>query len=87
MAAHINQSTVRNRLLAALPPLDFERLQSKLTPVQLPLNDVLLTPGSPIGAAHFVESGIVSIVALLDDGDMVEVGLVGRDGLVSAHSW
>ena len=36
--------------------------------------------------AYFPEGSVVSIVRILGDGSMIEVGLVGFDGLVGIHS-
>ncbi len=36
----------------------------------------------PIGAIYFPESGYVSLIAVLDNGDAAEVGLIGAEGLV-----
>ena len=74
--------TVRNRLLRLLPLADLERLLPRLEPVELSLKSVLLEPGAAIESVHFVETGTVSIIAMLDDGTRVEVGLVGPEGLV-----
>jgi hypothetical protein len=37
-----------NRILALLPPKDFERLQAQLGPITLPFSHVLYEPGEPI---------------------------------------
>jgi CRP-like cAMP-binding protein len=78
----IQQSTVRNDLLAALPPDDFALLAPSLRPVHLELKQVLHEPERPIAAAYFPQSGMVSLVARLEDGAAQEVGLVGREGVV-----
>ena len=72
----------RNRLLTALPPEDLARLRPRLEAVELPLRRVLHAAGEPIVAVHFPESGNVSMMAYLEDGDAAEVGLVGREGFV-----
>jgi CRP-like cAMP-binding protein len=72
----------RNRLLAALPEQEWERLRDRLTPVDLPLRRELMIPGEMIEAAYFVETGSVSMVAGLEDGTRIEVGLVGVEGMV-----
>jgi len=72
----------RNRLLTALPPEDLARLRPRLEPVELPLRHTLHAPDEPIGAVHFPETGWVSMLATLDDGDAAEVGVVGREGMV-----
>ena len=78
----IDQATVRNRLLAALPPGDFAALAPALEPAELAFKQVLHAPDQPIGPVHFPETGMVSMLAGLDDGQAMEVGLVGREGLV-----
>jgi CRP-like cAMP-binding protein len=82
MPQPIQQPAVRNRLLAALPPDDFAALAPALRPVALDLKRTLHRPGRPIGAVHFPESGVVSLLAPLSGGELLEVGVVGREGLV-----
>jgi CRP-like cAMP-binding protein len=77
----IQQSAIRNRLLAALPPADFAALADHLQPAQLELKQVLYEPGRTIQTVYFPEGGMVSHVIPLDNGHSVEVGLVGREGL------
>jgi CRP-like cAMP-binding protein len=72
----------RNRLLAALPPDDLARLRPGLEVVELPLRQVLHAPGKPITAVYFPESGYVSMLAYMEDGDAAEVGLIGCEGFV-----
>jgi CRP-like cAMP-binding protein len=80
--SQIKQSAVRNRLLAALPPADFGRLAASLTPVTLPLKQNLFEANEPIGAAYFIETGMASYMAYLMNGDAIEVGLIGSEGMV-----
>jgi CRP-like cAMP-binding protein len=78
----IEQSTVRNHLLSTLPPDDFARLVDALQPVTLALRQVLHEPDERIGTVYFLEAGTASMTVTLGDGEGLEVGLVGRDGLV-----
>jgi len=80
--SQIKQSAVRNRLLTALPTADFERLSASLTLVSLSLKQVLLEADEPIEAAYFVETGMVSYLAYLENGDAIEVGIIGPEGMV-----
>jgi hypothetical protein len=80
--SQLQQSAVRNRLLAALPPNDFAALAPVLDPVQLELRQVLYEPGQAIRAVLFPENGMISNIVLLEDGHSVEVGIIGREGLV-----
>jgi len=78
------QSAVRNRLLAALPPEILTEFLPKLHRVSLALRQTLAAPGQPIEAVYFIESGWTSMVAHMDEGTQAEVGLIGREGLVGA---
>jgi CRP-like cAMP-binding protein len=80
--APAEQSTVRNHLLSILPSDDFLRLAGALRPVELVLKQVLHEPDRPIEAVYFLEAGTASMIAPLGGGDALEVGLVGREGLV-----
>jgi CRP-like cAMP-binding protein len=80
--SRIEQSAVRNRLLAALPPDAFAPLAEHLRPVELVLKRVLHEPGQLIRHVLFPEGGVVSHVLPLETGHGVEVGLVGREGLL-----
>jgi CRP-like cAMP-binding protein len=75
-------SNIRNGLLAALPPEDLARLRPGLQRVELPFEQHLFPADGAVEAALFVETGMVSLIATLEDGEQVEVGVVGREGLV-----
>jgi CRP-like cAMP-binding protein len=72
----------RNRLLASLAPEDAERLRLHLEHVVLPLRQVLIERLEPIDHVYFIEAGIASDTAVTDDGEEMEVGIIGPEGLV-----
>jgi CRP-like cAMP-binding protein len=80
--SQIEQSAVRNRLLTALPSVDFKRLAASLTPVTLTLKQNLLEAEEPIGAAYFIETGMVSYLNYLEGGEAQEIGLIGSEGMI-----
>lgn len=82
MALRESPAPPRNRLLAALPPAELNRLRPRLEAVELPLRAVLLAPGEPILAVHFPERGLTSNLITLRGGDTTEVGLIGREGMI-----
>ncbi len=82
MAAFPSTSTPRNRLLAALPPEDLDRLRPYFEAVEFSLRDVVQAPNTPMTAVFFPESGWASMMALLVDGNSAEVGIVGYEGMV-----
>ncbi|UYW24761.1 Crp/Fnr family transcriptional regulator [Methylorubrum extorquens] len=75
------QSAIRNRLLKALTPDDFNRLAPHLKAVPLAMRQQLITPDQPISHACFVEEGLASMIVDTREG-RVEIGLVGYEGFV-----
>jgi CRP-like cAMP-binding protein len=73
---------LRNRLLASLSPDDFASLQPHLREVVLFPSDLLHRPGEQIGQVYFLHSGIVSLMAVLEGGAMVETVSIGHEGAV-----
>src|SRR4051812_12828843 len=74
--------SIENRLLAALPPADLQRILPQLEMFPLKVKMLLFEPGEPIDFVYFPGSGFCSIVTVLEDGRMVEAAAVGREGLV-----
>jgi CRP-like cAMP-binding protein len=81
-----SKTSYENRLLAALPEPVINQLAPYLTRVQLPKNLTLHAPGKTIESVYFVEAGICSIVATVEDGECIEVGLTGREGFVGTSA-
>lgn len=73
---------LRNRLLASLSPDDFASLASHLREVVLFPGDLLHRPGEQIAQIYFLQSGIVSLMAVLEGGATVETVSIGHEGAV-----
>ena len=73
---------VRNRLLAALPTADRERIVPALDVIPLKLKETLHKPGERPQHVYFPGGGFCSAVAVLEDGRMIEVATIGREGMV-----
>ncbi|MEH2413111.1 Crp/Fnr family transcriptional regulator [Nostoc sp.] len=71
-----------NKLLAALPSSDYERLVPHLKLVSLPIRQVIYEPGEPITQVYFPQHGMVSVVTGMKDGSTVEVGIISNEGIV-----
>jgi CRP-like cAMP-binding protein len=71
-----------NKLLAALPATDWERVAPSLRPVKLRPGEVIYEPGATLDYLVFPSSAIVSLVYLLADGGSAELAVVGNDGAV-----
>lgn len=71
-----------NSLLAALPRQDYQRMLEDLEPVNLIHGEVLYQPGERLRHVYFPGDAHVSILLVIDKADALEVGLVGREGMV-----
>jgi len=73
---------IANGLLAALPREDYRSLLGELEPVTLTSGEVLYEPGERIRHVYFLNDGQVSLLMVMVDRKALEVGLVGREGMV-----
>jgi CRP-like cAMP-binding protein len=71
----------RNRLLAALSPKDFARLEPHLESLEMKTRHPMEEPNRPIKHLYFMEAGIASVVAAGGDDKEIEVGLIGSEGM------
>ncbi|MBN3939150.1 Crp/Fnr family transcriptional regulator [Nostoc sp. NMS9] len=71
-----------NKLLAALPASDYQRLIPHLKLVSLPVQQILYEAGEPITQVYFPDKAMVSIVTTMEDGSTAEVGIVSNEGMV-----
>lgn len=75
-------AAVRNLLLAALPSDDYDRIAPALDIIPLRLKEFLSRPADTLNYIYFPGGGFCSIVSVLEDGTMVEVTTIGREGMV-----
>ena len=66
--------------MAALPKAEINRLKPHLSLVAMEQEETLLD--GKAGHAYFVEQGIASVVVTVNNGNTVEVGIIGIDGVV-----
>jgi CRP-like cAMP-binding protein len=76
------EETGENRLLAAVSVAERARLHAFLHVVDMPDRRLLAGPGDAIGDVWFPTDAVVSVVADMEDGESVEVGLIGSEGMV-----
>lgn len=76
-----------NRLLAALPAEEFDRLLPELEVVELRRRQTAWSIGDPLSKVYFPESGAVAMVMGTADGGLLETGIVGQDGLVGLEAF
>lgn len=73
---------VHNVILLSLPDEEYSLLRPHLEPAELPQYEILHEPGEKINFIYFLNEGMTSIVALSRDGRSVEVGIVGKEGMI-----
>jgi CRP-like cAMP-binding protein len=71
-----------NRLLERLAPDEYQRIHRHLKPVMFELDQVLIRARAPTSYVYFPVGGVASFLTLMDNGDAIEVGTVGNEGMV-----
>jgi CRP-like cAMP-binding protein len=75
-----SKSPYKNRILGALPRAELNRLAPHLSPVTFELRQKLLD--GTVSFAYFLEEGLASVVVTVENGKTVEIGVVGKEGVV-----
>lgn len=75
-------SPLQNRLLAALPVEDYERLLPHLELLPLPLGWTMSRPGLDIAHTYFPTTGMVSRQHVMENGSAAASAITGREGVV-----
>jgi CRP-like cAMP-binding protein len=75
-----------NHFLQSLSRGDFELLRPHLRDVKFVHSDVLFEAGGIIERVYFPHDGVVSLVVALASGDVIEAGMIGRDGVVGTSA-
>ena len=78
-------AAVRNSILAALLATEYKRLLPKLEHVTLRRGEIVYRADQEIEAVYFPEQAVVAMVDTAEDRRTVEVGIVGREGIVGIN--
>jgi len=82
MSIAVTQTALRNRILAGLPREQYEGLFSNLMPGRLSPHQILYDAGDDIRCAYFINNGMASLMSTTPEGNSIEVGNVGNEGMV-----
>lgn len=78
-------SAAENHLIERLPKKDRARLLALCEPVELVLSSVICHAGIPTRHVYFPINSFVSLLTLIEQQPVLEVGMVGREGMVGAQ--
>jgi CRP-like cAMP-binding protein len=82
MRSDIAGKALANGILLDVPEDEYALLRRHLEPEELPQHRILYEPTEKIEFAYFPNGGMTSLVIAVKDGRSVEVGMVGREGMV-----
>jgi CRP-like cAMP-binding protein len=71
-----------NRLLASLPPADLVGLRPHLKDVDLRVGAILQEQGERLDYVYFPHEGIVSLMAVMKQGEAIQTATIGREGAI-----
>jgi CRP-like cAMP-binding protein len=72
---------VANRLLSSLPRADYERILPDLKAVPLKFRISLHEPGDKMPYVYFPNTGVISMLTVMEDGAAVEIATIGNEGM------
>lgn len=72
---------IKNRILTSLSPDEYERLSPHFEHVKLLRGQIIIASGEPIQEVYFPNDALISLVTQLSDGNTVEAGIAGREGM------
>jgi CRP-like cAMP-binding protein len=78
-----SDARTQNGFLASLDEDDFESLRPHLRSVALTQSEQLVKIGDTINRVFLAHSGVISLVVELDQGELVEVAMIGRDSVLN----
>jgi len=70
-----------NLILGFLPAEEMDRIRPKLQSVELEQGQILYEAGAPVDQVYFLEQGMISVVSTMRNGDSIEVGTIGTEGM------
>jgi CRP-like cAMP-binding protein len=75
-----------NHLLQALPAAEFDVLNPHLKTIEMVRATVLVEAGSPPEQIYLPHSGAIAMTVGLPEGQVVQVAMIGKDGLLGASA-
>src|SRR5262245_15370067 len=83
----MNLHPLSNRLLLALPPRNLKQLAPNLEFIRCQSQQILLDVDAPLDHVLFPNSGVISVVAVYADGNVIEMATIGREGCTGVQTF
>ena len=72
---------VSNRLLRTLSSADYAKVLERAEHVHLPMHKIVYDSGEPMTHVYFPNNGVLSMLTVLENGDVIEIATVGNEGM------
>ena len=83
----MNSYPPSNRLLLSLPSRDLKQLAPKLEFFRCERDQILLDVDASLDHVFFPNSGVISVVAVYADGNVIEMATIGREGFAGVQAF
>jgi len=77
---------VSNKILLAIPHSEYLSVRPHLEFVELPHHRILHDPHESLHFVYFPNRGLLSLVVVMENGETVEAGIVGKEGIAGIPS-
>ena len=72
---------IANRILRTLPKEEYEVLLPHLELLRFPMGRIVHEAGQEMSHVYFPNHGVLSMLTVLENGDLVEIATVGNEGM------
>lgn len=72
----------RNLLLSSLSSPIIEDVRAVSELVHFDMHESIIEPNSTINFVDFLESGVLSLMSVMEDGSNIELAMIGREGMI-----
>jgi CRP-like cAMP-binding protein len=83
----MNSYPPSNRLLLSLPSRNLKQLAPKLEFISCGRDQILLDVDASLDHVFFPNSGVISVVAVYADGNVIEMATIGREGFAGVQAF
>ncbi|HYM14244.1 MAG TPA: Crp/Fnr family transcriptional regulator [Dehalococcoidia bacterium] len=77
----IQRRRIANRILSSLPPDAYDQILPDLKLVPLKFRISVHEPGDKMPYVYFPNTGVISMLTVLEDGTAVEIATIGNEGM------